>query len=361
MAQSDEDADSRHIEPSQKRLDDARAKGDLAKSNDLLTAASYGGWILAFALGGGLMLHSASVGRALIEHATPISAQTLAGAQAGLGGWLAQMVLGPLALGLVPAAFVLAVLFAQRALVFAPDKLSPRLSRLSPLANAKQKFGADGLFEFFKSAIKMAVIAITLGLFLVANGDLLLATVGQDPVISFGIFAALCARFMALAALVSLCIGGVDFIWQRFSLIRRNRMTQEEAKQEQKESDGDPHAKAERRRRGQEIAMNQMLAEVDKASVVIVNPTHFAVALKWSKGSRTAPVLVAKGVDEIARAIRERAALSGVPIRSDPPTARAIHAGVEIGQPIDRAHYQAVAAAIRFAEAMRKRARGVVT
>ena len=126
---------------------------------------------------------------------------------------------------------------------------------------------------------------------------------------------------------------------------------------ENKQSDGDPHAKSQRRQRGQEIALNQMLLDVGKADVILVNPTHYAVALKWQRGDRSAPICVAKGVDEIAARIREAAAVAGVPVHSDPPTARAVHASVKVGHPIRPEHYAAVAAAIRFAEAMRKRAR----
>lgn len=103
--------------------------------------------------------------------------------------------------------------------------------------------------------------------------------------------------------------------------------------------------------------MNQMLADVATANVVIINPTHFAVALRWTKGGRTAPVVVAKGVDEVARRIREAAEAHGVPLHSDPPTARLLHATVDIGKPVERNHYRAVAAAIRFADTMRQRAR----
>ena len=109
-----------------------------------------------------------------------------------------------------------------------------------------------------------------------------------------------------------------------------------------------------------EISQNQMMPEVPKADVVIVNPTHYAVALKWSRSPGEAPVCVAKGVDEIAHAIRKAASEAGVPIHSDPPTARALHATVEIGAEIPVEQYRAVAAAIRFAQAMRERARGRV-
>jgi flagellar biosynthetic protein FlhB len=109
----------------------------------------------------------------------------------------------------------------------------------------------------------------------------------------------------------------------------------------------------------QAIAQNRMMADVPKADVVIVNPTHYAVALKWSRGSRRAPVCLAKGVDHVAARIREAAATAGVPIRSDPPVARALYASIELGQEIRPEHYAAVAAAIRFADAMRRRARGL--
>jgi flagellar biosynthetic protein FlhB len=134
-------------------------------------------------------------------------------------------------------------------------------------------------------------------------------------------------------------------------------MSRKELMDEYKESEGDPHFKAARRQRAQDIATNRMLADVEGADVVIVNPTHYAVALRWDRGKGGAPVCVAKGVDEIARVIRERAALHGVPVHSDPPAARAIYAAVELGQEIRIEHFRAVAAAIRFADAMRKKAR----
>ena len=113
--------------------------------------------------------------------------------------------------------------------------------------------------------------------------------------------------------------------------------------------------KAQRRSRAEAIATNRMLLDVPKADVVIVNPTHFAVALKWSRAKGSAPVCVAKGEGEVALRIREVAATAGVPIHADPPTARALHATVEIGREIAPEHYRAVAAAIRFADRMRQR------
>ena len=134
-------------------------------------------------------------------------------------------------------------------------------------------------------------------------------------------------------------------------------MSRKEMTDEHKNSEGDPHVKAKRRQKGQEIAMNKMLIDVVTADVVIVNPTHYAVALKWEKGGGRAPVCVAKGVDEMAARIREKAAEAGVPLHQDPPTARILHASLQIGQEIATDQYKAVAAAIRFAEKMRQRSR----
>jgi len=158
--------------------------------------------------------------------------------------------------------------------------------------------------------------------------------------------------------IIATVIGGIDAIWQHSEHLRKNRMSRKEITDETKNAEGDPHLKQERRQRAMEIAQNQMMADVPKADVIIVNPTHYAVALKWSREKGDAPVCVAKGVDEIARAIRETAIAAGVPIHSDPPTARSLHATTEIGQQIAPDHYQTVAAAIRFAERMRQRARG---
>lgn len=134
-------------------------------------------------------------------------------------------------------------------------------------------------------------------------------------------------------------------------------MSLKEMRDEQKEAEGDPEFKHRRKARAREIAMNQMLSDVPKADVVIVNPTHFAVALQWDRQT-AAPVCVAKGVDEVAHRIRKIAQESGVPIQRDPSTARALFATIEIGQEIMPEHYRPVAAAIRFAQEMRRTARG---
>lgn len=359
MSQADDQnpAEKEH-DPSQKKLDEARRKGDIAKSTELLIAASYGGLLIA-GVAGAKMISGAAVSGSILLGQAPEIAQLAAGSARPIIGAVLTSAIAPFALFLaVPAAAVLIVLIVQQAIVFAPDKLIPKISRISPLATAKKKFGAEGLFEFGKSFAKLLIVSAVLAKFLTGHADSILATATLDPRQSLLHLMTLIGQFLIVVILVTAAIGGIDLLWQRHALRQRNRMSRKEMMDEMKASEGDPHSKAQRRQRGQELAMNQMLAEVAKANVVIVNPTHYAVALSWSRGSRTAPIVVAKGVDDAARRIREAASEHGVPIRSDPPTARSLFATVDIGQPISRDHYRAVAAAIRFSEGMRKRAKG---
>jgi flagellar biosynthetic protein FlhB len=157
--------------------------------------------------------------------------------------------------------------------------------------------------------------------------------------------------------MIAVAIGGIDLVWQRFDHARKLKMSFQELKEEARQSEGDPHMKAQRRSRAEAIATNRMLLDVPKADVVIVNPTHYAVALKWSRNRGTAPVCVAKGEGEVALRIRTVAGKAEVPIHSDPPTARALHATVEVGREIRPEHYRAVAAAIRFSDRMRQAAK----
>ncbi|MBY8977510.1 EscU/YscU/HrcU family type III secretion system export apparatus switch protein [Rhodobacteraceae bacterium NNCM2] len=157
--------------------------------------------------------------------------------------------------------------------------------------------------------------------------------------------------------LIALVIGVVDYLWQRFDHRRKLRMSLQDIKEEAKKSEGDPAMKAKRRQRAEEIATNRMMIEVPKSNVIVVNPTHYAVALKWDRAANAAPVVVAKGVDELALQIRRVATEANVPIYSDPVTARALEAEVPLQHEIEPAHYKAVAAAIRFADVMRAKSR----
>lgn len=356
-AEEDDSADKEH-EASPQKLIEARKKGDIPRSADLLAAASIAGFLLALLwLGGWAVAAAGSAGMVLLDQSDQLSRMMTTGASAPLAGLLFAVVWPTVALLLVPPAFVLALTLATRSFLVTPERVAPKLSRISPIAMAKHKFGAEGLMEFAKSAIKLGLVSAVLYAFLHARLGEILGTVHLSPMVSAAVLSRLTIEFLAIILLLTLLLGALDFLWQVHLHRQRNRMSRKELMDEFKESEGDPHMRAARRQRAQDVATNRMIADVPTADVVIVNPTHYAVALKWDRGKGGAPVCVAKGVDEIARVIRERATAHGVPIHSDPPTARAIHATVDLGQEVRTEHYRAVAAAIRFADAMRRKAR----
>ena len=358
MAGQDDSADKSQ-EPTQRKLDEARKKGEIPRSPDLLTACAYLGLLLgAAALGPDALMRFAEALMPLIEQPDRLDALFFDGGAAAPAGGLVISVVSPLLpLLAVPAGCVLLALFAVRGVLFTPSKLTPKVSRISPIQTAKQKFGPSGLFEFAKSFVKLLVYSVILGLFLQHELGLIAGSVRGTAAEVTALMLQLMLQFLMIAVIVAAVIGAIDVAWQHADHRRRNRMSMKEVRDEFKEAEGDPFFKQKRRSRAQELALQHMMAEVPRADVVIVNPTHYAVALRWDRAPGAAPVCVAKGVDESALRIRAVAQEAGVPIHSDPPTARALHATVELGDQIAPEHYRAVAAAIRFAEDMRRRAR----
>ncbi len=346
-------------EPTPRRLQKAREQGDVPLSNDLTAAGVFTGFLLVGATFGAVSLNgiastlSGFLGRA-DQMAEPffqtqngtVLGQILLALASDFASWM-----------IVPGAFALLVLAAQQAIVFAPKKVAPKLSRISLLQNAKQKFGRSGLFEFAKSTSKLILIAIVLGFFLVARLPEIVSTLALSPAGGVMITLRLLMSFLVVVIVIIGAMGVIEFLFKRAEHLRKNRMSHKELMDELKESEGDPHIKQKRRQKAMDIASSRAIQDVPDADVVIVNPEHYAVALKWERGSPTAPVCVAKGVDEVAARIREVAIEASVPIRRDPPTARALFATVEIGEEVQPEHYRPVAAAIRFADAVRKRAK----
>lgn len=358
MAGPDDDAEKSH-EPSEKKLLDARKKGEIARSVDVSTAAGYLGVLLACIAAGGASLSELGLGLSVLidqsHNLAPLFFENVG--QAPTGGIALLVIKGMAAFFLLPAIIVLLVILAQRAFLVTGSKLKPKISRISLISNAKNKFGRAGLFEFAKSFAKLVIYSVCLAIFLRVHFNDMAASVFAAPGGAVEFLGQLIVQFLFIVLVVSTSIAVVDYGFQRSEHLRKNRMSYKEMQDEHKESEGDPYLKQERRARAQQMASNQMMSDVPDADVIIVNPTHYAVALKWSRAPGAAPVCVAKGVDEIARRIREIGQEAGVPLHSDPPTARALHATVEIGDEISADHYGPVAAAIRFAEDMRKRAR----
>ena len=351
-----EGSEEKEFAPTPQKLLEARKKGEIARSNDLHAAAAYLGFLVGFyfvfetsirSLGDifvATVEASSFAGRLTDTAGTVVVLRTLLGSVSGA--------LAPVFL--VPFAFVVLSVLAQRSLIFAPSKIAPKLNRISPISGAKNKFGRAGLFEFFKSFLKLAMFMVVLAVFLQVNFDRIAMATHLPPGSALLNLASLLYLFLFIIVALAFVIGVVDYLFQWAEHMRKNRMSRKDLQDELKNAEGDPYMKQRRRAKALALASGQMAA-VPKASVVMVNPTHYAVALKWEPLAAAAPVVVAMGTDEVALRIREIATENGVPIHSDPPGTRALFAVAMVGQEVPRAHYQAVAAAIRFAEGLRRK------
>jgi len=355
----EDEGEEKQYEPSPKKLEDARKKGEVPRSADLISASGYGGFLLvAMAWGAASMSDFSQILAGFLGRADLLSDLLFANSgtalSAGAGRGLA-VDLAPWAL--IPGLLALLSVFAQQSFSVTGSKLQPKLNRISLIANAKNKFGRNGLFEFAKSFVKLLIYCVILGVFLWQWMPDILASVALGPQSVTVMMLRLSVMFFMSVLVVAFVLGAIDFMWQRAEHLRKNRMSHKEMMDESKESEGDPYMKQHRRQKAYDIAMNQMMNDVKKADVVIINPTHYALALKWDRKSGRAPICVAKGVDEVAMQIRQRAQENGVPLHSDPPTARLLYALMDVGDEVQPGHYAVVAAAIRFGEAMRKKAR----
>jgi len=232
----------------------------------------------------------------------------------------------------------------QTGWLFAPTALQPDLKRLNPLPRIRQLlFSSRTAFELLKALLKLVVVGVPIGFAVADELEHLPALLGADPLTVATRAGLGIVRIAAKVGGMLLVIAILDFGFQWWSQERKMRMTHQETKQEHKEGEGDPHLRARRRRIAQEMSMNRMMAQVPKADVVITNPTHYAVALRYDSGRDGAPRVVAKGTELVARRIREEAERHGVPCVENPPLARALHGAVKLGREIPSALYQAVA------------------
>lgn len=353
MSEND-NSQEKSFEATQGKIDDARKKGDIAKSQEIASLALYAGVAVAIlTLSGVLGLNMLSRLSGLLEYPERAGGLILSGGAAPdlIGGVVISLV--PLLLIMMAA--VIASLYAQNAIVFAPEKLKPKLSKISPISNAKQKYGRDGMAEFMKRAVKLIIVCVAAGAYLIRLVGEVSHEIGRPEGYLFAKMAGETLLLLGWMMAATVLIAAVDLPFAKWSHLLKLRMTREEVKDEQKKNEGDPLIKSQRRARAREIANSTMLADVATANVVIVNPTHYSVALKWDRAAGGAPICVAKGVDSLAFAIREKAKEHGILIHSDPPCARAIHATVEIGQSIHPEHYAAVASAIHLAETLSRR------
>jgi flagellar biosynthetic protein FlhB len=236
----------------------------------------------------------------------------------------------------------------QTGLIFSPERLSIDFKKVSPAEGFKKIFGIDGFMQFLKSLLKVSLTALLAWWVLTPHMRDLENLSAMDPMATMAFSADVLRRLVFAVAAFLLVIAGADWMWQRARFMQRMRMTKEEVKEDFRQSEGDPHIKARQKQLRNERARRRMIQAVPDATVVVMNPTHFAVALKYDASETPAPLCVAKGMDSLALKIRAVAEEHGVPIVEDAPLARALYAAVDVDETIPPAHYEAVAKIIGF-------------
>jgi flagellar biosynthetic protein FlhB len=258
----------------------------------------------------------------------------------------------------LPLGFILVAALAgaliQHKPLWTTEPLMPKFNRISPMAGLKRIFGKDAWVNFAKGLAKIMLVGVGVWMVLWGERDHLQAFAQMDVRALLPAVLVLTIKLMAgvLAIFAIIAIG--DFGYQRFSWYQRQRMTKQELKDEYKNTEGNPEVKAKLRQLRAQRARSRMMAQVPKATVIITNPTHFAVALQYENG-QGAPVCLAKGVDAIALKIREVAGAHEIPIVENPPLARALYATVEIDEEIPVEHYQAVAEVVGYVLRLKRR------
>jgi flagellar biosynthesis protein FlhB len=354
MAEGDDSA-SRTEEATPRRLEEARKDGDVPKSAELAQVCALAGAFAAVALGGGALARNlADALLPFIAHPDTIEVSGEAGSHVA---WQVMQAASPVLASVLGATMLAGVggNLIQHGVLFTTAKLAPDFSKISPAEGFKRLFGIDGLMNFLRALLKVLLVSAVAWWVLAPHAAELpgLVTVGPLGVLTYSVDV---GKSLMMAVLALLALGAVlDFIWQRQRFMTRMRMTKEELKEDFKQSEGDPHVKARQRQLRMERAKKRMIQRVPKATVVVVNPTHYAVALRYEQGETPAPECVAKGVDAVALRIREVAEEHGVPVIEDPPLARALYANVEVDQIIPQQHYEAVAKIIGFILAGRRR------
>ena len=358
MADQEDQSGEKEFAASEERLRQAREDGDVPiskEANTLGLLIGIGVATLVF-----LSLTSGELNRgfsSLFYYADQYAADIFEAEGTRTRRTLLEIMYALLPVFVILATCVIIVLVVQRAIAFSTKKIKPDIKKLSPIENIKKKYGAKGFLDFLKDAAKMMFAGLIAAYFLLyfANEYYGASAMGRSDLGSFTLNQIL--KLIFYFGVFQLLLALIDVPLQHYLHGQRLRMTREDLKKEMKQNEGDPHLKQQRRERGTQISRGDMLKNVESATVVLVNPEHYAVALKWDPDSDSAPICVAKGVDHLAAKIREVATANQVPIYRDPPTARSLYRLVEIDEEIRQEHFAAVAAAIQYVDRVRQHLR----
>jgi flagellar biosynthetic protein FlhB len=352
MAEESDDTEKTE-DPTQKRLDDALQRGDVAKSQEVSTWFIIAGATLVLtAFSGGMGSQLTATMRGLIANAHSISMD---------GPALPRLFekIGVEVIAAVAIPFLLLLLAAlggnliQHRLVWTFESITPKLSKISPAAGFTRLFGKQALANFAKGIVKLVLVGTVLTAMMWPERGRIMALERADAAAVLPLAQALALKLMGAVVAMMAVVAIADYLFQYRQWHNRLKMSLRELKEEFKQSEGDPVIKGKLKQVRNSRMRKRMMANVPKAAVIITNPTHYAVALQYERGME-APVCVAKGVDAIAMKIRAIADEHSIPIVENPPLARALHATVEIDQAIPVEHYKAVAEVIGYVMRLRR-------
>ncbi len=345
---AEEQDDSQKTEdPTQKRLEEARKKGDIAKSQDVPI------WFLMMATAG-IMAAAGPLAGMIADPLVRIMDHPHAfrlsngGAQQLMGSLLMSLAMPMLVIfAVIAIAGVLGHVVQHRPL-WTGEKVKPDLAKLSPMKGLQRMFGMQGWVNLLKSFLKMAAITGAMIYAVWPEATAISESGRLDPAGLLTFTQVIAGRLLLAAIIVVGLIAGGDFIYQRWTFMQRMRMSRRDVRDEVKQQEGDPHIRARLRQIRLERSRKRMMQNVPKSTVVITNPTHYSVALRYDPEKDAAPMCMAKGADEVALRIREIAKEHGIPIVENVPLARALFASVEIEESVPREHFEAVAKVIGF-------------
>lgn len=343
-----DDKDSKTEDPTAKRQGKARTDGDVPQSQEIKS--------FAMLLAGLIVMSSLapSIARELSDYLKFFlaSPHTIELGNEGLRHLLVDVSLSVAKILAFPMGifvfFAIAPSLAVNGFLWTPKKMEMKLSSISPIAGVKRFVSTQTLVEALKGVLKMIVVAVMVGFLVIPMFRHPDQLVDRDLLITVGEIHWLIVLVLTLVVLVMSIIAMADLIYQKWHHNEKLKMTKQEVKDEHKEQEGDPKVKGRIRALRMERHRQRMMAAVPNASVVITNPTHYAIALTYDMDDMHAPVLVAKGVDYLARRIRQIAEDNDVPLVENPPLARALYAAVEVDQEIPPEHYKAVAEIIGY-------------
>ena len=347
------DNEDKTEDPTQKRLDEALERGDVAKSQEVNT------W---FVIAGGTLIMSTfsdQIGGGLMAPLKNLIANSWMIQTDGPGLLQLAKSLGLVVIGAVGVPILMLALAAiagnmiQHRLVWSSEQLTPKFSKISPMSGFNRLFGKQAAANFAKGLFKLIALGTVMTMILWPERHRLESLISADPATLLGLSSSMTVHLMGTVVAILALVAIADYLFQYRQWYQRLKMSLQEMKEEFKQSEGDPHVKGKIRQLRQQRMKKRMMTAVPKASVVITNPTHFSVALSYERGM-AAPVCVAKGTDLIALKIREFARAHDVPIVENVPLARALYATVEIDDEIPVEHYHAVAEVIGYVMRLRQ-------